>query len=75
MLENDGVKRAVYNEFLQKVNAIQTIDTNDLVKKAGRSTTIYEIEKKCLIMINILLLNNLISFQLQNLMNNLKKQD
>ena len=46
MLENDGVKRAVYNEFLQKVNAIQTIDTNDLVKKAGRSTTIYEIEKK-----------------------------
>ena len=46
MLENDGVKRAVYNEFLQKVNAIQTIDTNDLVKKAGRNTTIYEIEKK-----------------------------
>ena len=46
MLENDGVKRAVYNEFLQKVNAIQTIDTNDLVKKAGSNTTIYEIEKK-----------------------------
>ena len=46
MLENDGVKRAVYNKFLQKVNAIQTIDTNDLVKKAGSNTTIYEIEKK-----------------------------
>ena len=46
MLENDGVKRAVYNEFLQKVNAIQTIDTNDLVKKAGSNTAIYEIEKK-----------------------------
>ena len=38
----------VYNELVKKVNAIQTTDTSNLVKKAGYETKITEIKKKIL---------------------------
>ena len=33
ILKNDVVKKTVYEELAKKVNAIQTIDTCDLVKR------------------------------------------
>ena len=33
MAENDIVKKTSFNKLIQKVNAIQTIDTSNLVKK------------------------------------------
>ena len=46
--------KRLYDELVKKVNAIQTIDNRDLVKKA-------DLVKKSLIMIDILLLVNLLS--------------
>ena len=40
------LKKSVYDEFVKKVNAIQAIDTSDLVKKADNNTRIEDIEKK-----------------------------
>ena len=49
--------------WLKKVNTIQNTETSDFVEKADYDTKNGEIEEKFLIviMINILLLNNLIS--------------
>ena len=33
VVKNEVVKRTVYDELLKKINAIQTIDTCNLVKK------------------------------------------
>ena len=33
MVENDIVKKTSFDKLIQKVNAIQTIDTSNLVKK------------------------------------------
>ena len=55
------LKRLYTMNSLKKVNAIQTIDTSDLVTKADYNTKIEDIKKKLLIMINTLLLMNLIS--------------
>ena len=33
MIENDIVKKTSFDKLIQKVNAIQTIDTSNLVKK------------------------------------------
>ena len=55
------LKRLYTMNSLKKVNAIQTIDTSDLVIKADYNTKIEDIKKKLLIMINTLLLMNLIS--------------
>ena len=40
------LKKAAYNELVRKVNAIYTIDTSDLVKKADYNTKIENNEKK-----------------------------
>ena len=53
--------KRLYTMNSLKVNAIQTIDTSDLVTKADYNTKIEDIKKKLLIMINTLLLMNLIS--------------
>ena len=45
---NDDVKKTVYNELVKKVNAIQTTDTSNLVKRIEYNTKIGEIEKKML---------------------------
>ena len=46
VVKNDLVKNTVYDELVKKVNAIQTIDTRDLVKKKADNTKIVEIENK-----------------------------
>ena len=33
-VENDVVEKTVYGELVEKVNAIQTIDTSDLARKS-----------------------------------------
>ena len=49
-MKNEVVKKIVHDELvLKKVNAIQTTDTSNLVKKAGYNTKIAEIEKKILV--------------------------
>ena len=60
-VKNDVVKKTEHDRLVRKVNAIQTTDTNDLVKNLTITQNI--IEKRILIMIlvNILLLKNLIS--------------
>ena len=64
VVENEVVKKTTYDELIKKLNAIQTTDTSDLVKKAD-----YDFEKKLelkikllimIIVIIILLLKNLI---------------
>ena len=42
------LKRLYMINYFKKVNAIQTTDTSDLVKKADYNTKIGEIEKKIL---------------------------
>ena len=56
-------KRLNMMNWLKKVNTIQNTETSDFVEKADYDTKNGEIEEKLLIviMINILLLNNLIS--------------
>ena len=46
ILINNVIKKAVYAELVIKVNAIQTINTSDLVKKVQCSTKIDKIENK-----------------------------
>ena len=62
VVEKNVVNQTEYNELVKKVNAIQTTDTGNLVKKSDYNTKIEKIEKKLLIMTCILLLNNLISY-------------
>ena len=46
VVKNDAVKMTEYDELVKKVNAIQTTDTSNLVKKTDYNTKISEIEKK-----------------------------
>ena len=45
-VKNDVLKKPENDELVKKVNAIQTTDTSNLVKKTYYSTNINEIEKK-----------------------------
>ena len=47
-MENNVVKKIVYDKLVKNVNAIQTTDTSNLVKKACYNTKICEIENKML---------------------------
>ena len=46
VVNNEVVKKTVYNELVKNVNTVQTIDTIDLVKIADYDTEIVKIEKK-----------------------------
>ena len=54
VIENDAVKKIELMNWLKKVNALQTSDTCNLVKKTDYNTKINETEKNLLIMIIIL---------------------
>ena len=47
-VKTEVVKKTVYDELVKKVNAIQTSDARNVVKKANYNTKIAEIEKKIL---------------------------
>ena len=55
----------VYDELVKKVNAIETIDTNDLVKNLTTTQKLIKLKRKLLIkiIISILLLKNLMNLQ------------
>ena len=57
------VKKTTFDELVNKLNDIQTIDISDFIKKAGYDTKVEEIEKKIPVTINVLLLMILINFQ------------
>ena len=63
VIDNNVVKKTVYNEWVKKVNAIQITDTSYLVKKLTKTQNLVKFKGKYLIMIlvNILLHRNLIS--------------
>ena len=61
VVENDVIKKTVYDELVEKVSAVKILDTNDLVEKADYNPKNDEIQKKKLIMVNILPLKNLVS--------------
>ena len=46
VVKTDVVKKTVLDELVKQVNAIQNIDSSDLVKRAGYITKNVEIEKK-----------------------------
>ena len=46
VVKADVIKETIYNELVKKVNALQTIDTSELVKKANYNTKLVEIKKK-----------------------------
>ena len=46
VVKNDIVKKTEFNELVNKVNAIQTTDTSNLVKKTDYKTKINEMEKE-----------------------------
>ena len=63
VIDNNVVKKTVYNEWVKKVNAIQITDTSYLLKKLTKTQNLVKFKGKYLIMIlvNILLHRNLIS--------------
>ena len=48
VVRNEVVQKIVYDELVKIVNAIQTNDTSNLVKKYGYDTEISGVEKKTL---------------------------
>ena len=44
-VKNEVVKKTVYDQLVKKVNAIETNDTSNLVKKAGYNTKIFKFEE------------------------------
>ena len=46
VLENEVAKKTEYNELVERVSAIQTIDINNLVIKTVYNIKVIEIEKK-----------------------------
>ena len=56
-MENDVVKKGMYDELVTKVNAI---DLSKLVKKLNMTRKLTKLKRKYLAMINILLMMNLI---------------
>ena len=61
VVKNEVVKKTVYDEVIKKVNAIQTTDANNLVKRSDYDTKMLKLKRKywIMIMINILLHKNL----------------
>ena len=55
----------VFDELVKKVNTIETIDTNDLVKNLTTTQKLIKLKRKLLIkiIISILLLKNLMNLQ------------
>ena len=55
----------VYDELVKKVNTVETIDTNDLVKNLTATQKLIKLKRKLLIkiIISILLLKNLMNLQ------------
>ena len=55
----------VYDELVKKVNTIETIDTNDLVKNLTTTQKLIKLKRKLLIkiIISILVLKNLMNLQ------------
>ena len=45
VVKNEVVEKTVYNELVKKVNAIQTTDTSNLVKKLTITQELMELEK------------------------------
>ena len=45
-VKNDVVKKTVYDELVKKVNAVQTTDNSNLVKKSDYNKKFNKIEKK-----------------------------
>ena len=45
VVKNEVVEKTVYNELVKKVNAIQTTDTSNLVKKLTITQELMEFEK------------------------------
>ena len=56
IVDNDVVKKTRYNELIKKVNAIQTTDTSNLVKKLTITQKLVKLKRKYLIMIMIYIL-------------------
>ena len=48
VVKNNDVKKTKYDKLVKEVNAVQTSDTSDLVKKINYNTKINEIENKIL---------------------------
>ena len=46
MVKNNVIKKTVYGELVEEVNAVDAIDVNKLVKKADYDTQHKEIEKR-----------------------------
>ena len=46
VVNNEVIKKNVYNKLVKNVNAIKTLDISNLVKKADYDTKAEEIEKK-----------------------------
>ena len=61
VVEKEVVKETVSNKLVKFVNAVQTTDTSNLVKKADYDIKLAKLNRKYLMMINILLLLSLIS--------------
>ena len=61
VVKNEVVKKTVCDELVKKLNAIQTIDASDLVKKLTITQKLIKLKLKYLTMINIWLLKILIS--------------
>ena len=61
------VKKTTFEELVNKLNDIQTINFSDLVKKAGHGTKVEEIEKKIPSIINVLLMMKIVKIYAENL--------
>ena len=64
VVTNEVVKKPVYDELTLKVNAIQTTDARNLIKKLNMTQKLVKLKRKLLIMIiilSILLHNSLIN--------------
>ena len=53
-VKNDFVKKIEYDELVQKVNAIPTTETSNLVKKLTMTKKLVKLKKKVLIMIIVI---------------------
>ena len=63
VVKNEVLKNTEYDKLVKNVNAVQTTDTSNLVKKLTMTQKLVKLKRKYLIMIilNLLLLKNLIS--------------
>ena len=65
VVKNEVLKNTEYDKLVKNVNAVQTTDTSNLVKKLTMTQKLVKLKRKYLIMIilNLLLLKNLISWR------------